>query len=83
MTRKDSLTGDWYDTSAHLVWCGERTRQLDGAHLDFLSGVNNPVAAKVGPGATPEDLVALCDILDPDREPGRLTLITRMGCQEG
>jgi 3-deoxy-7-phosphoheptulonate synthase len=79
LTRKDSLTGDWYGTSAHLVWCGERTRQLDGAHLHFLSGINNPVAAKVGPGATPEDLVALCDILDPHREPGRLTLISRMG----
>ena len=79
LTRKDSLTGGWYDTSAHLVWCGERTRQLDGAHLHFLSGINNPVAAKVGPNATPEDLVAICDILDPDREPGRLTLISRMG----
>ena len=56
LTRKDSLTGGWYDTSAHLVWCGERTRQLDGAHLHFLSGINNPVAAKVGPNATPEDL---------------------------
>jgi 3-deoxy-7-phosphoheptulonate synthase len=79
LTRKDSLTGGWYDTSAHLVWCGERTRQLDGAHLHFLSGINNPVAAKVGPNATPEDLRAICDILDPEREPGRLTLISRMG----
>jgi 3-deoxy-7-phosphoheptulonate synthase len=79
MTRRDSLTGGWYDTSAHMVWCGERTRQLDGAHLHFLAGVNNPVAAKVGPGATPEGLVAICDILDPEREPGRLTLISRMG----
>ena len=82
MTRRDSLTGGWYDTSAHLVWCGERTRQLDGAHLHFLSGLNNPVAAKVGPGATPEDLVAICDILDADREPGRLTLISRMGSKK-
>ena len=82
LTRRDSLTGGWYDTSAHLVWCGERTRQLDGAHLHFLSGLNNPVAAKVGPEATPEDLVAICDILDPDREPGRLTLITRMGSKK-
>jgi 3-deoxy-7-phosphoheptulonate synthase len=79
LTRRDSLTGDWYDTSAHLLWCGERTRQLDGAHLHFLSGIQNPVAAKVGPGATPDDLVALCDVLDPHREPGRLTLISRMG----
>jgi 3-deoxy-7-phosphoheptulonate synthase len=82
LTRKDSLTGNWYDTSAHLVWCGERTRQLDGAHLHFLSGVNNPVAAKVGPDATPQDLVALCDILDPGREAGRLTLISRMGAKK-
>jgi 3-deoxy-7-phosphoheptulonate synthase len=82
LTRRDSLTGGWYDTSAHMVWCGERTRQLDGAHLHFLSGVNNPVAAKVGPGATPEDLVAICDILDPEREPGRLTLISRMGSKK-
>ena len=57
MTRRDSLTGDWYDTSAHLVWVGERTRQVDGAHLDFLSGLSNPVAAKVGPTATPAELV--------------------------
>jgi len=82
LTRKDSITGGWYDTSAHLVWCGERTRQLDGAHLHFLAGVNNPVAAKVGPGTTPEDLVALCEILDPEREPGRLTLISRMGARK-
>ena len=79
MTRRDSLTGDWYDTSAHLVWVGERTRQLDGAHVEFLSGLSNPVAAKVGPSATRDDVVALCDVLDPDRVPGRLTLITRLG----
>ncbi|MBO0731643.1 MAG: 3-deoxy-7-phosphoheptulonate synthase, partial [Acidimicrobiaceae bacterium] len=79
MTRRDSLTGDWYDTSAHLVWVGERTRQVRGAHLEFLSGISNPVAAKVGPTATPEDLVVLCDRLDPERTPGRLTLISRMG----
>jgi 3-deoxy-7-phosphoheptulonate synthase len=79
MTRRDSLTGDWYDTSAHLVWVGERTRHVDGAHLDFLSGLSNPVAAKVGPTATSEDLVALCARLDPERTPGRLTLISRLG----
>jgi 3-deoxy-7-phosphoheptulonate synthase len=79
LSRKDSITGGWYDTSAHLLWCGERTRRLDGAHLHFLAGINNPVAAKVGPGAAPEDLVALCGVLDPEREPGRLTLISRMG----
>jgi 3-deoxy-7-phosphoheptulonate synthase len=82
LTRRDSLTGDWYDTSAHLLWCGERTRRLDGAHLHFLSGIQNPVAAKVGPTAKPEDVVAICDILDPRREPGRLTLISRMGARK-
>jgi 3-deoxy-7-phosphoheptulonate synthase len=79
MTRRDSLTGDWYDTSAHLVWVGERTRRLDGAHVEFLSGISNPVGAKIGPSATEADVVSLCDLLDPEREPGRLTLITRMG----
>ena len=79
MTRRDSLTGDWYDTSAHLVWVGERTRHPGGAHVDFLSGLSNPVAAKIGPDATPADVVGLCAALDPDRTPGRLTLITRLG----
>ncbi len=79
MTRQDSLTGDWYDTSAHMVWVGERTRQLDGAHLEFLSGISNPLGAKIGPSATPDDVMAICDRLDPRREPGRLTLIGRMG----
>jgi 3-deoxy-7-phosphoheptulonate synthase len=79
MTRKDSLTGDWYDTSAHLLWVGERTRQSGGAHIKFLSGLSNPLGAKLGPEATPEEAVALCAVLDPEREPGRLTLITRLG----
>ena len=79
MTRRDSLTGDWYDTSAHLLWVGERTRRLDGAHVAFLSGVSNPIGAKIGPAASPSDVVELCDRLDPDRDPGRLTLITRLG----
>jgi 3-deoxy-7-phosphoheptulonate synthase len=79
MSRRDSLTGDWYDTSAHLLWVGERTRQVDGAHVHFLSGLSNPIGAKVGPDATPEQVVALCAALDPGREPGRLTLITRLG----
>jgi 3-deoxy-7-phosphoheptulonate synthase len=79
MTRRDSLTGDWYDTSAHLVWVGERTRRIDGAHVNFLSGLSNPVAVKIGPNATPDDVVRLCAALDPDRTPGRLTLITRLG----
>ncbi len=79
MTRRDSLTGDWYDTSAHLLWVGERTRQVDRAHVHFLSGLSNPIGAKLGPDATPEQAVALCTALDPGREPGRLTLITRLG----
>lgn len=79
LTREDSLTGDWYDCSAHLLWVGERTRRPDGAHVEFLSGVKNPVGVKLGPAARPEEVVALCDRLDPQMEPGRLTLITRMG----
>jgi 3-deoxy-7-phosphoheptulonate synthase len=79
LTRQDSLTGDWVDCSAHMLWVGERTRQLDGAHVEFLSGVINPLGAKLGPSATPDDVVALCARLDPDRTPGRLTLITRFG----
>ncbi len=83
LTRKDSLTGDWYDCSAHMVWVGERTRQIDGAHVEFLSGICNPVGLKIGPGATPEEVVALCERLDPANTPGRLTLITRMGASQG
>ncbi|MGH9077681.1 MAG: class II 3-deoxy-7-phosphoheptulonate synthase [Acidimicrobiales bacterium] len=79
MTRRDSLTGDWYDTSAHLLWVGERTRQPGGAHLEFLSGISNPVGAKIGPGASVSDVLALCQALDPDRTPGRLLLVSRMG----
>jgi 3-deoxy-7-phosphoheptulonate synthase len=82
LTRRDSLTGGWYDTSAHLLWVGERTRQPGGAHVQFLSGVGNPVAVKLGPDADPEEVVAVCDILDPGREPGRLTLISRMGADK-
>jgi 3-deoxy-7-phosphoheptulonate synthase len=79
LTRMDSITGDWYDCSAHMVWVGERTRQLDGAHVDFLAGIHNPVGCKIGPSTTRADVLALCDRLNPDRTPGRLTLITRMG----
>ena len=79
LTRMDSLTGDWYDCSAHMLWVGERTRQLDGAHVDFLSGIHNPLGCKIGASTTPDEVVALCDRLNPDRIPGRLTLITRMG----
>ncbi|HWS47073.1 MAG TPA: 3-deoxy-7-phosphoheptulonate synthase class II [Acidimicrobiia bacterium] len=82
LTRRDSLTGDWYDCSAHLLWVGERTRQLDGAHVEFLSGVHNPVGVKLGPNTTVEEAVALCRRLDPGREPGRLVLVTRMGADK-
>lgn len=79
LTRRDSLTGDWYDCSAHMLWIGDRTRGLDAGHVEFLSGVRNPVAVKLGPTATAEDVRGLCDRLNPDRHPGRLTLIARLG----
>jgi 3-deoxy-7-phosphoheptulonate synthase len=79
MTRIDSRTGTPYDTSAHFIWVGERTRQLDGAHIDFASRVRNPLGVKLGPSTTPQQVLDLIDRLDPDREPGRLTFITRMG----
>ncbi len=79
LTRRDSITEDWYDCSAHLLWIGERTRDLDGAHVEFLAGVRNPIGVKLGPSATPEDAVALCERLNPTREPGRLVLFSRMG----
>lgn len=79
LTRQDSITGDWYDCSAHLLWVGERTRQPRGAHVEFLAGVHNPVAVKLGPAATPDDVVSLCERLNPRRQPGRLVLFSRMG----
>jgi 3-deoxy-7-phosphoheptulonate synthase len=79
MTRIDSRTGTPYNTSAHFIWVGERTRDLDGAHVDFLSRVRNPIGVKLGPTTTADDMLALIDKLDPTREPGRLTFITRMG----
>ncbi|WP_143143681.1 class II 3-deoxy-7-phosphoheptulonate synthase [Agrococcus sp. Marseille-P2731] len=79
MTRIDSRTGLAYNTSSHFQWIGERTRELDGAHVDFFSRVRNPIGVKLGPTTTPADMEALVDRLDPDREPGRLTFITRMG----
>ena len=74
--------GALYDLSAHLVWVGERTRQLDGAHIDFLSRLHNPIGLKLGPSADPAEAVALCERLDPDRLPGRLTIIVRMGASK-
>jgi 3-deoxy-7-phosphoheptulonate synthase len=81
LTRRDSLTGDWYDCSAHMLWIGERTRALDEAHAEFFAGVNNPIGVKLGPAATAEDALALCQRLNPGRVPGRLTLIVRMGAE--
>jgi 3-deoxy-7-phosphoheptulonate synthase len=79
LTRQDSLTGEWYDCSAHLLWIGERTRDPDGAHVEFFSGVRNPVGVKIGPSATADEVVALAERLNPARVPGRLTLIARLG----
>jgi len=79
MTRIDSRTGTPYDTSAHFIWIGERTRDLDGAHIDFFSRVRNPIGVKLGPSTDVDTMLALMDKLDPNREPGRLTFITRMG----
>ena len=82
MTRIDSLRGDWYDTSAHLLWAGERTRALDGAHIEFLRGINNPVAVKIGPTIEADELIRLVDLLNPAGEPGRLTMIARFGADK-
>jgi len=79
LTRQDSITGDWYDCSAHMVWIGERTRQIDGAHVEFLRGVHNPLGVKVGPNYDLDNIKRLITALNPDNEPGRLTLITRFG----
>jgi 3-deoxy-7-phosphoheptulonate synthase len=75
----DTTTGDWYACSAHFLWVGERTRAVDGAHVEFVAGVHNPIGVKVGPAATPAELVALCERLNPDGVPGRLAFITRLG----
>ncbi|MGA0152479.1 MAG: class II 3-deoxy-7-phosphoheptulonate synthase [Ilumatobacteraceae bacterium] len=82
LTRQDSLTGSWYDCSAHMLWIGERTRQLDGAHVEFLRGVGNPIGCKIGPSTDAEFVLELCQALNPARVPGRLTLISRMGADK-
>ncbi len=79
LTRIDSTTGDWYATSAHMLWVGERTRDPNGAHVDYLSGISNPVGAKVGASMSADELIRLIDRLNPRNEAGRLTLISRMG----
>ncbi|GGZ95514.1 3-deoxy-7-phosphoheptulonate synthase class II [Ignatzschineria ureiclastica] len=81
MTRTDSTTGDWYNTSAHMLWIGERTRQLDGAHVHFAKGISNPIGVKVSQKMEEDELIRLIDALNPHNEPGRLTLITRMGAE--
>jgi len=79
MTRIDSTTGRWYDTSAHMLWIGNRTRQLDHAHVEFMRGIENPIAMKVGEGLEPDELLTLLDKLNPQNEAGRITLIARYG----
>jgi 3-deoxy-7-phosphoheptulonate synthase len=79
MTRVDSTSGDWYATSGHMVWIGDRTRQLDHAHVEYCRGIKNPLGLKCGPSSKADDLLRLIDMLNPDNEPGRLTLICRMG----
>ncbi len=79
LTRIDSITGDWYDCSAHMLWIGERTRQVDGAHVEFLRGVHNPIGIKIGPTYDIDDVRQLIETLNPENEPGRITLITRLG----
>jgi 3-deoxy-7-phosphoheptulonate synthase len=90
LTRRDSTTsraqdgyeGDWYDCSAHMLWIGERTRQPEGAHVEFLRGVKNPIGLKCGPNMSGDELMELIDLLNPDNEAGRLTLVTRMGYEK-
>ncbi|KAJ3678717.1 hypothetical protein LUZ60_002520 [Juncus effusus] len=82
LTRQDSTTGRYYDCSAHMLWIGERTRQLNSAHVEFLRGVANPIGVKVSDNIDPSELVRLCEILNPRNKPGRLTLITRMGANK-
>jgi 3-deoxy-7-phosphoheptulonate synthase len=82
LTRIDSTTGDWYGCSAHFLWVGDRTRQPDGAHIEFLRGVKNPVGVKAGPSLSEDDLLRLLDALNPANEPGRITLISRMGADK-
>lgn len=82
LTRQDSITGDWYDCSAHMLWIGDRTRDVDGAHVEFLRGVKNPVGVKAGPTITADELLRLIDALNPTNEAGRLNVIVRMGADK-
>jgi 3-deoxy-7-phosphoheptulonate synthase len=82
LTRVDSTTGDWYATSGHMLWIGDRTRQFDHAHIEYARGVKNPIGLKCGPSLKTDDLLRLIDLLNPDNEPGRLTLIGRFGAEK-
>ena len=82
LTRIDSTSGDWYGCSAHMLWIGDRTRQPGGAHVEFLRGVKNPIGLKAGPSLAPDELIRLIDTLNPENEPGRLTIIARMGADK-
>ena len=79
LTRVDSTSGDWYDTSAHMLWIGDRTRQPDGAHIEFVRGIHNPIGIKCGPSIEADELIKLIDIINPSNEEGRITLIARFG----
>ncbi|SFV69429.1 2-keto-3-deoxy-D-arabino-heptulosonate-7-phosphate synthase II [hydrothermal vent metagenome] len=81
-TRQDSITGDWYNVAAHMVWIGDRTRQLDGAHVEYMRGIKNPIGIKAGPSMDPEDLVRLAQAVNPENEAGRLNIIVRMGADK-
>ena len=82
LTRKDSLTGDWYDCSAHMLWVGDRTRQVDGAHVEYVRGIHNPIGVKAGPTMPEEDLLRLIDLINPENEAGRMNVIVRMGADQ-
>jgi len=82
LTRVDSISGDWYNTSAHMLWIGDRTRDLDGAHIEYFRGIQNPIGCKVGPSMEPDELLGLIDALNPENEEGRLNLIVRMGADK-
>jgi 3-deoxy-7-phosphoheptulonate synthase len=82
LTRQDSITNDWYDCSAHMLWIGDRTRELNGAHIEYFRGIKNPIGCKVGPSMQEDELIKLIDALNPENEEGRLNLIVRMGADK-
>ena len=82
LTRKDSTTGRYYDCSGHMLWVGERTRELDGAHLEFVRGIGNPLGVKISDKCSPEELIRIIDTMNPQNIPGRLTIVVRMGAEK-